>query len=172
MIRFVELFGISFSLPETVIIAVSGIVPDFDLILGFIRRCGHHRLFTHTPMWMVVIWMIIIGLCGMAGVELSLMAIIMILFSLILHLVLDDLGCYWFHRLGLQSDNCGPRIIWLYPIQKMPNDESGDLKITSLANYCIESLPMYFKKYPANRWAEIIIILTAVIVFLISNNLC
>ena len=171
MVKFVELFGISFSLSETAIIAISGIIPDFDLILGFILRRGHHRIFTHTPIWMVVIWLVIIGLRELIGVGLSLSAIILILCSLMLHLVLDDLG-WWFHRLGLQSNNCGPQIIWLYPIQKMPNDENQNLKITSIVNYCLESLPEYFKRYPANRWAEIIIILTAVIVFIISNNLC
>ena len=171
MVKLVGLFGVSFSLPETLTILISGIVPDFDLILGFIMRHGHHRLFTHTPIWMVIIWLIIIGLCGLIGVELSPMTMILILCSLMFHLALDDLG-WWFHRLGLQRNSCGPQIIWLYPVQKMPNDENQNLKTTSIINYCLEPIPRYFKKYPANRWTEIFIILMAIIVFVMSNNLC
>jgi hypothetical protein len=170
MVKLVELFGVKFSLPEAVVIIFSGIIPDLDLILGFILRRGHHRLFTHTPIWMIIVWVAIIGLCGLIGVELSLVAAILILCSLLLHLTLDDLG-WWFHKLGLQSNNCGSQITWFYPLKKMPDDDEGrKIKATTIINYCLESLPQYFKKYPANRWAEVAIVFVAIIVFLISNN--
>jgi len=170
MVKIVGLFGFSFSLPEMVVIAISGAIPDIDLLLGFALRRGHHRLLTHTPIWMVFIWLIVVVVCDLAGIGMSLTATVLVLCSLLLHLILDEFG-WWSYLFGLQRNNCGPQIMWLYPIKKIPDSENEDLKTSSIISYCLKPFPQYFNKYPANRWGEIIITAISVVVFMVSGDI-
>lgn len=153
-----RLFGVEVSLSETILIIMAGNILDLDFIFGqFIGKRGdsHHNFPTHTPLAIVVIW---VSFLVVYGWHLSLIINLLVLLSLFIHLVLDDLG-YWLFRLRLQEESQYPQINWFYPLTKFQSQ-------TRRTNNNSDVLSTYFNKSKANLILEAVIIIAALWLFI------
>ncbi len=148
-----RLFGYEPSSMDLFKIIVFGNVLDLDLLVGFVtgkRGDQHHDLITHTPLFAIVAWVVFSYFFDFN---------ILILASLLLHLILDDIG-YWFCKLGLQEVSSYPQINWGYPFTTFTSKEkrvAGNKMIIS----------NYLKKAKANVVLEIVLLISAILIMVI-----
>ena len=162
LVKSASVFGFNLSFPETLAILASSIILDFDIIFASFLKKSHHDLASHTPFGVFVIWLVIILLFEN---HLSPAAKTLILVSLFLHLVLDELG-FWLCKLKLQEIAKEPQINWLYPLTKSP-----DRKIVYEKHFLDFSwLEDYTGKAKANIFLEIV--LSAIAILLLGFTLC
>ena len=110
-----SLFGRYPTTSETLAIMVAGNIFDIDYIIGRflgIKGDSHHNFITHTPIFIITIWLI--GLIFFSHYFDHLIWI-MILVSALIHLILDN-ASYWFSKLGWQQISKYPQINWFYPL--------------------------------------------------------
>jgi hypothetical protein len=162
LIRSISLFGYYLSFPETLAVLASSVILDFDLIPAAILKKSHHDLASHTPLGVLIIWLVIILLFGD---YLSPAAKTLILLSLFLHLVLDELG-FWLCKLKLQEISKERQINWLYPLTKSPDREI--IYETHFLDF--SWLGDYVRKAKANVFLEIVLSIIAVL--LLGFTLC
>ena len=154
-----QLLGYGISSREILSIVVAGNVLDLDLFFGFLlgkKGDQHHDFITHTPFMAVTLWT---AFELFYGSNFSLTTNILILVSLLLHLVLDDIG-YWFWKLGLREVSSYSQINWAYPFTKF---QSAKKRIANNN----ETLNNYFRKAKANIVLEIVLALTAILIFIL-----
>jgi len=148
------------SLKEVLLILLAGIILDFDIFLGIALNKSHHDLITHTPFGAIIVWLILIFIFSKS---LSRLGKVLVLASLFLHLILDETG-YWFYSLGLQSIISQPQISWLYPLKPLFD------RLTFSSFYSICSFVwIYLNNARANVLLEIILFLTALIIFILNK---
>ena len=148
------------SLKEVLLILLAGIVLDFDIFLGIALNKSHHDLITHTPFGAIIVWLILIFIFSKS---LSGLGKVLVLASLFLHLILDEAG-YWLYSLGLQSIINQPQISWFYPLKPLFD------KLISSSFYSIGLFVwIYLNNARANVLLEIILFLTALIIFILNR---
>ncbi len=101
---------------EILLIVFAGIILDFDIFAGMALDKSHHDLITHTPFGATIVWLILILIFR----NISSLAKLLILASLLSHLVLDEIG-YWLYCLKLQTIINQPQISWFYPLKPVFN---------------------------------------------------
>ena len=142
---------------EVAAIVLAGNILDLDFLFGTLlgkRGDDHHNFITHTPIFSFTAWMI--GYILFSS-YFSQLAWIMILVSMLLHLVLDDIG-YWFYKLGWQQISKYPQINWLYPLKDFHK------RIIPQSNNM--ALKEYLTKARVNLIVETSLITAALFVFL------
>ena len=155
LIKSASVFGFNLSFPETLAVLASSLILDFDIIFAPFLKKSHHDLASHTPLGVLVIWLVIILLFGNC---LSPAAKILILLSFFLHLVLDE-SDFWLCKLKLQEISEERQINWLYPLTKSP-----DRKTVYEKHFLDFSwLGDYVRKAKTNVFLEIILIIIAVL---------
>lgn len=133
-------------LKEILLILFAGIILDFDIFAGIALDKSHHDLVTHTPFGAVIVWLILILIFR----NISLLAKLLTLASLLSHLVLDEIG-YWFYVLNLQAVINQPQISWLYPLRPL-FDRSVSSSFYSIGSF----IWIYLNNAKANILLEII----------------
>lgn len=159
-------FGLPLTNTEVLGIVIAGNIVDLDFLLGFLNgKTGeaHHQNITHTPIGVFSIWLgIDLLFHPFLYLSLSLLVIMMI------HLVLDDIG-YWAYKAKLYKSAVNPQINWLYPLTKFHTDQ---LMKNNKAGLLLRNKDV-LKYYLFNTWPifllEIILIVTALVVFLSLN---
>lgn len=158
LIKSAETFGLNLSFPETLAVLASSIILDFDIIFASFLKKSHHDLASHTPLGILIIWLVIILSFGN---HLSPAAKTLILLSLFFHLVLDELG-FWLCKLKLQEISEERQINWLYPLTKSPDRktvyEKHFLDFSWLGDYA--------RKAKANIFLEIVLSVIAVLLII------
>ena len=139
---------------EILLILFGAIAPDLDLPISFWLQKSHHDLITHTPLGILLIWLV---LALIFRKKLSTPGRVLLFLSLLTHLLLDEVG-YWFYLLGFQSISNQPQINWFYPLTAFPIRT----EVIFFPSFLIE----YLTKAPANVLAEIILTILAGAVFL------
>lgn len=146
--------GLPLDTGQTVVVMLAGNISDIDFLFSkYTGKTGesHHQNITHTPVGAFIMSLIFAFLLNT-----SLQYYFVILTSCMLHLVLDDIG-YWFYRFGLYRSKTNPQINWFYPFTKFHDHKT----ITDNK----ETLRFYlFKSWPVSI-LELIIIIAAAITF-------
>ena len=151
-----RLFGLTLTNKEIISIIIAGNIVDLDFLLGFVNgKTGeaHHQNLTHTPFGISLLyfgWYLLL--------QPSFLLSILIIASMFLHLVLDDVG-YWTYKLGFTKVEINPQINWLYPFKTFT-------KIKMMTNNK-EVLRFYLLKAWPIALLELILIITALIIFFI-----
>lgn len=151
--------GIPLTNNEVLGIIVAGNIVDLDFFAGFpVHKTGeaHHQNITHTPLGILLTW---------GGLYIlfhpSYYASSLLLTSLFIHLILDDVG-YWVYRLGLYPLVVNPQVNWLYPITPFHKQPLITNNKTVLKNYLFKAWPIAL--------AEGILIVLAIIVFIRNHT--
>ena len=150
------LFGFTPTPNETTLIIIAGNIIDIDFLFGLIRGKRddqHHAYITHTPVGIIAIWMIWFILLGHAQLP---FINVLIGLSLVLHLILDDLG-YLFYRLKLQALSPYPQINWFYPFTKS--------QVPQPPIYNQQTLKNYFSKTKMSALTELLLIAAALLIY-------
>ena len=158
------LLGTPLSNQEQIFVMAAGYVLDLDLLFARIfvkREAYHHLLPTHTPLFAVTIS--ILGYLLFRNIF-SNQAILLAVCALFLHLVLDDIG-YWFYKLGWQRISTIPQIFWLYPFDKRRKHFVNSWQ-NSTTQTNAETLELYLTKAPVNVILEVILGLAALTIVL------
>ena len=155
LIKSAGILGFNLSFPETLAVLASSIILDFDIIFASFLKKSHHDLASHTPFGVFVIWLVIILLFEN---HLSPAAKTLILVSLFLHLVLDELG-FWLCKLKLQEISEEPQINWLYPLTKSPDRKT----VYEKHLFDFSWLGDYARKAKANIFLEIVLSVIAIL---------
>lgn len=151
-----KLFGLTLTNKEIFTVIIAGNIIDLDFLVGlFNGRTGesHHKNLTHTPFGISLLfigWHILFKPLFCLS--------ILILTSMYLHLVLDDIG-YWTFKLGFTKVKINPQINWLYPFKPF-------LKTKMMTNNK-EVLGFYLLKAWPIALMELILIIIALIIFFI-----
>ena len=99
-------------------VVIAGNLPDLDFLVGLVNgRKGeqHHQNITHTPIGVLLMWLVIVILFKTwSGLSLVLLV------TMIAHLFLDDLG-HMAAKLGIYKRVANPQINWLYPFTPYSN---------------------------------------------------
>lgn len=156
------LWGSPLSSLGTIIVTLSGYIVDVDILFaGFVlkNRASHHLLPTHTPLFVLLV-----SLVGfiLFGESLSRQVLILSALSMFIHLVLDDIG-YWFYKLGWQLESRVPQIFWFYPFDKRRNKF---MKNKILIKSDSDAINNYMSKARINLILELILGLSALFVFI------
>lgn len=150
--------GISLTNQEIIGIILAGNIVDLDLLTGFLNgKTGeaHHQNITHTPVGVLIIWVIInIVFHPATGVS------VLLLISMIIHLTLDETG-YWAYRLKIIKNQINPQINWLYPLTPFPKVKLIISTQKALITYFVKAWPIVV--------IEGIIICVAVAVLIFSS---
>ncbi len=131
------------SLKEILLIVFAGFVLDFDIFIGVALDKSHHDLITHTPFGAIIVWLILVLIFK----NISSFAKLLTLTSLILHLILDEIG-YWFYVLKFQTIVNQPQISWLYPLKPLFNRSVP-------SSFC--SIGSFIWLYLNNAWANVLL---------------
>lgn len=151
-----DLIGYKLSSQEILLVIAAGYALDIDFIVGSLfskKGDEHHKFPTHTPLFSILLWIVFIAV---AGSRVRYIIKLLTLASLLLHLVLDDIG-YWFYKLGLQQISSYPQINWLYPFTKF------EFSTRNANNKRV--LSEYLKKAKANVLLEILLVIIALILW-------
>jgi membrane-bound metal-dependent hydrolase YbcI (DUF457 family) len=123
---------------EVIAVTMIGNILDLDFVLGtFLGKKGddHHNFITHTPIFVLIAWT---ASFIFFSHYFSQPAWVMILISLLLHLVLDDIS-YWFCKLGWQKMSKYPQINWFYPFTKFVMREYEKTNNDLLNEYLVQA---------------------------------
>jgi len=142
------------SVRELLLILLSSVILDFDLIVSFFTQRSHHDLITHTPLGAIAIGLVLVFIFKKT---LSRPAKVLIFLALFSHLLLDETG-FWFHQLGWQTITDQPQINWLYPLTPFP----VRTETVSFSFFLVE----YLTKAKADVLAEVVLFVSALILFL------
>lgn len=154
LVKSAEIFGFKVSLPETMLILAASVVFDFDLIVANRLKKSHHELITHTPFGVFLIWLVFVLLFGN---YLSIMTRVLILASLFLHLLLDEISMR-FYKLGWQQQSMWVEINWLYPFKKFKDHQKPEiLKFSVISDY--------IRNAKVNVIMEILMVILAILIF-------
>lgn len=132
-------FGIPISNMDTLTIIVAGNITDIDLLIGlFNKKTGeaHHHNISHTPFGVLIIWLIIQFLF-----QLRFYLSILILISLFIHLILDDVG-YWAFRWNIYKHKVPPQVNWFYPFSPFHKISMETDNKIALKNYLFKAWPI------------------------------
>lgn len=157
LIKSANLLGYHTSFTEGFLILAAGIVLDFDLLTSRLSKKTHHDLFTHTPLGVFLIWFAFVIIFG--G-NLSLVGKVLILLSLLLHLLLDELN-HWVYFWKTKKTDKLFEINWLYPLTKF-KDRPAAQKLTSF-------LCDYFREDKANVLLETAVTAIAALFFFVKK---
>jgi len=155
-----RLIGTPLSSSEVIAVIVAGNILDLDFIFGtFMGRKGddHHNFITHTPAFVFVVWTTSLILFSQ---YFSQFTWVVILISILLHLVLDDIG-YRFCKLGWQKISKYPQINWFYPLKTFNE------RIYSHSNKIL--LKDYMTEAKVSMFFEFLLIITALLVFIFKT---
>ena len=131
LVRAVDLiFHLNISTTETIFIVGVANLIDIDYLVGrLMGKSGesHHSFYTHTPIGITTVWMIISIALNMLPIEINPALYPLLLISMLFHLVLDEMQ-YIFYKMGLQKFQY-PQINWLYPFTeaKGKNTKTGGI---------------------------------------------
>ena len=151
-----RLFGLTLINKEIISIIIAGNIVDLDFLIGLANgKTGeaHHQNLTHTPFGILLLyfgWYLLFK----PSFPLS----ILIIASMFLHLVLDEIG-FWTYKLGFIKTKVNPQINWFYPFKSFP-------KIKMMTNNN-EVLKFYLLKAWPIVLTELILIITSLFVFFI-----
>lgn len=146
--------GFPLTSSEVLQMIIAGNVMDIDFLAGLVTgKTGeaHHQNITHTPLGAFLLWTILFLIF-----QPSLIVSLLLLISLFLHLILDEIG-YWIYRLKLYNTPTNPQINWLYPLTPFHKNKliKGNKEVLSF---------YLFKAWPV-ALLELIFILIAIVVF-------
>jgi len=148
-------FGYPISPVEIMQVIVAGNIVDVDFLTGMVTgKTGeaHHQNITHTPFGTLIIWGVLLLI-----LRPTIVVAVLLLLSLLLHLVLDDIG-YWMYKLKLITLVTNPQINWLYPFRAYHKNK--------LIMGNVEVIRFYFLKAWPVALMETILIIAALFVFL------
>lgn len=151
-----KLFGLTLSNKEIILIIIAGNIVDLDFLIGLVNgKTGeaHHQNLTHTPFG---IFLIFFG--SYLLLKPPLLLSILIIFSMIFHLILDDIG-YWVYLFGLTKIKINPQINWLFPFKSFPKIKMMTDNKEVLKFYLLKTWPIVL--------LELIFIIIALIIFFI-----
>lgn len=159
-------YGVPLTSAEQILVVGAGYFLDLDLLVAkfFVKReAYHHLLPTHTPLFVVIISILLFLLLQNIF---SPLALFLSFVAMMVHLVLDDIG-YWFCKLGLQKISDVPQIFWLYPFDKRRQHYVKNWqRETNISNHGM--IKSYLTKASANVISELLLFVLALVVFL--NN--
>lgn len=147
---------------EVLLVMLCANILDFDLFLpnlfGFPAGI-HHYFPIHTPIAVLIIWMI---LWVWLRKKISKEALILSGVAMLSHLVLDDLS-YWLSLIGLE-ERMRPQIFWLYPFDPRYAEEFRWIinKRISEGLTSTDVLKIYLFTLPRLFYLEIILTGTAI----------
>lgn len=150
-------FGIVIDGNQILGVVLAGNLPDIDFFKGFFTgKWGenHHQNTTHTPIGILLVWTIIL----VFG-KIQLFYALIILFSMLVHLLLDDLG-HILAKLNIFHQTPNPQINWLYPFTQYSKHKLISNNKEVLKHYLIDGWPIAI--------FEFILIIVATIVFIWS----
>jgi hypothetical protein len=147
--------GISVSTSDILQIIIAGNIADIDFIYGMlINKTGeaHHQNVTHTPvgalLFFVGFWLFLTPSLDIA---------ILILLSLFLHLILDDIG-YWFYKIKFYKSKTNPQINWLFPFTQFHKEKLIEGNKEVLYFYL-------FKAWPVALLEIVLIVVALILLF-------
>lgn len=151
--------GFPLSNIEILGILIVGNISDVDFLIGLINgKKGeeHHQNITHTPVGIILIWLIVLVILRP---DLSFSFILLL--SLIIHLILDDLG-HIFARIGIYKQVPSPQINWLYPLTGYSKHSLIKNNREVLKHYLIKGWPI--------AALEILSIIAALMVYFVKAS--
>lgn len=149
--------GLPLSSNEVLQIILAGNVVDIDFLIGLATgKTGeaHHQNITHTPIGTLLLFIVLVLIFHPSP-----LLALLFLFSLFLHLILDDIG-YWIYKFGLFKIPTNPQINWLYPLTAFHKNKliKGNKEV--LRFYVIKAWPIALLEFFLIILATIIFIKT------------
>lgn len=152
-------FGLPLTGTDVLWTIVAGNIIDTDFFLGFLTgKTGeaHHQNITHTP---IGVLLIVLGIILLFHPSLTFSFLLFL--ALFIHLILDDIG-YWFYKLNFLKSHVNPQVNWLFPITPFHKNKLMKSNKDVLKYYL-------FKTWPVSL-TEAGLIVLAVGLFIIRAN--
>ncbi len=146
--------GIPLTSIQVLGVLLAGNIIDLDFLVGLATgKKGelHHQNITHTPLGVVCIW---IGINTVFKIPLAYALVLLI--SLFVHLILDDLG-YWIYKLNLHKVKTNAQINWLYPFTPFSYNDRISNNKDVLIYYLTKAWPVAL--------LEVVLIVIALIIY-------